>query len=32
MRAVDAVEINVINAQFESSFFSGFCHHYGIIG
>jgi hypothetical protein len=30
--AVEAVEINVIMVLFESSFFSGFCHHYGIIG
>jgi hypothetical protein len=30
--AVEAVQINVIIAQFESSFFSGFCHHYGIFG
>jgi hypothetical protein len=30
--AVEVVEISVIIAQFESSFFSGSCHHYGIIG
>jgi hypothetical protein len=28
---VEVVEINVIIAQFESSFFSGFCHNYSII-
>jgi hypothetical protein len=30
--AVEAVEINIIITRFESSFFSGSCHHYGIIG